>query len=72
MGLQLSIDPSGGTVYLDVTTSTGRRWQQGLQRQDGVYDYSLRASLALGGRLTHLSGIETVGATVLCCYWTCG
>ena len=63
-------DSTGRTFYLDVTTSTGRRWQQGHQRQGSVYSH--RPSPALGGRLSHLSGRESPGAWVLCCHWTCG
>ena len=65
-----SWDDSGNTIYLDVTTSSGRRWQQGGQEEYSFY--SLRPSPALGGRLSHLSGTETVGDQVLCCHWTCG
>ena len=64
-----SDDSDGWTYYLDVTTSTGRRWQQGLQGEASVF--SLRPSPALGGRLSHLSGRETYRAWVLCCHWTC-
>ena len=64
-----SYDSSGRTIYLDVTTSTGGRWQQGRQTEDSRY--SQRPSPALGGRLSHLSGSETYGAKVLCCHWTC-
>ena len=64
-----SHDSSGKTRYLDVTTSTGRRWQQGLQQEeDSGFSFSLRPSPALGGRLSHLSGRER---DVLCCRWTC-
>ena len=63
-------DSDGWTLYLDVTTSTGRRWQHGRQMEGS--DYSLRPSPALGGRLSHLSGRETSGDRVLCCHWTCG
>ena len=42
-----SHDSTGRTYNLDVTTSSGRRWQQGLQREEGVF--SLRPSSALGG-----------------------
>ena len=65
-----SYDSYGWTRYLDVTTSTGRRWQQGRQF-DKRSDYSLRPSLALVGRLSHLSGRQTDEARVLCCHWTC-
>ena len=65
-----SHDSSGKTRYLDVTTSTGRRWQQGRQREDS--DCSLRPSPALGGRLSHLSGRQKDAAGVLCCHWTRG
>ena len=65
-----SHDSGGETFYLDVTTSTGRRWQQGSQEEDS--DYFRRPSPALGGRLSHLSGRETDGNRVLCCHWTCG
>ena len=64
-----SRDSRGETVYLEVTTSTGRRWQQGRQVDHSVF--SLPPSPALGGRLSHLSGRETLGAWVLCCHWTC-
>ena len=63
-----SSETYGGTLYLSVTTSTGRRWQQGRQLED----WSQRPSPALGGKLSHLSGRKTVEATVLCCHWTCG
>ena len=62
-------DSDGWTVFLDVTTSTGRRWQQGRQREES--DFSLRPSPALGKRLSHLSGSGTYEAKVLCCHWTC-
>ena len=65
-----SYDSTGGTLYLKVTTSTGRRWQQG--RQMAASGCSLRPSPALGGRLSHLSGRETRQDWVLCCHWTCG
>ena len=61
----LSRDSDGWIYYLDVTTSTGRRWQQGLQQEDSAF--SQRPSPALGGRLSHLSGRERI----LCCHWTC-
>ena len=65
-------DSNGWTLYLDVTTSTGRRWQQGLQQEeDSGFSFSLRPSPALGGRLSHLSGRETYRDMVLCCHWTC-
>ena len=65
-----SRDASGRTDYLGVTTSTGRKWQHGREREDS--DRSLRPSPALGGKLSHLSGSETKGARVLCCHWICG
>ena len=65
-----SDNSSGWTFYLDVTTSTGRRWQQGLQRKDS--DFSQRPSPAPEGRLSHLSGREADNAWVVCCHWTCG
>ena len=65
-----SEDSNGRTWNLDVTTSTGRRWQQGRQGEDS--SFSLRPSPALGGRLSHLSGSQTSRAVVLCCHWTCG
>ena len=68
----LSRDSDGWIYYLDVTTSTGRRWQQGLQQEeDSGFSFSLRPSPALGGRLSHLSGRETYRDMVLCCHWTC-
>ena len=54
-----SDDSNGDTYYLDVTTSTGRRWQQGLQQEDSAF--SQRPSPALGGRLSHLSGRDSRG-----------
>ena len=65
-----SSDSYGWTYNLDVTTSTGRRWQQGCQEEYG--DYSQRPSPALEGRLSYLSGRETSHTRVLCCHWTCG
>ena len=62
-----SRDSNGFTYYLDVTTSTGRRWQQGQHVEE---DWSQHPSPVLGGRLSHLSGRERRG-TVLCCHWTC-
>ena len=70
---------SGGTHYLDVTTSTGRRWRQGYQEEE--FGFSLRPSPDLGGRQHHLSGSKTVGtrflseterSQVLCCHWSRG
>ena len=63
-------DSDGWTVFLDVTTSTGRRWQQGCQEEYG--DYSQRPCPVLEGRLSYLSGRETSHNRVLCCHWTCG
>ena len=65
----LSRDSDGWVHYLDVTTSTGRRWQQEHKMEESYY--SLRPSPALGGRLSHLSGSEKRLDTVLCCHWTC-
>ena len=65
-----SCDSYVGTLYLDVNTSAGRRWQQGRQREESRY--SLRPSPAMGGRLSHLSGRDTDGDKVLCFHWTCG
>ena len=65
-----SRDSDGWTYYLDMTTSTGRRWQQGGQEEDSYFSFSLRPSPALGGRLSHLSGRETPRDCVLCCHWT--
>ena len=63
-----SRDSDGWTYYLDMTTSTGRRWQQGSQREDSLC--SLPPSPALGGRLYHLSGSNKDMDKVLCCHWT--
>ena len=63
-------DSLGYTEYLDVMTSTGRRWQKGSQMEDNS-DYSLRPSPALGRRLSHLSGSETKYNMIFCCHWTC-
>ena len=67
-----SRDSDGWTGFLDMTTSTGRTWQQGHQEEDGDFSFSLRPSPALGGRLSHLSGRETPRDCVLCCHWTRG
>ena len=66
----VSDDFIGRTVYLDVTTSAGKRWKQGDQTQGS--DYSRRAPPILGGTLSHLSGCKTIEARVLCCHWTRG
>ena len=63
-------DSTGRTICLALTTSTGRRWQQGHQLEDSRYSH--RPSPALGGRLSHLSGSETDGDMSLCCHWTRG
>ena len=42
-----SSDSGGWTVYLSVTTSTSRRWQQGHQEENS--DFSVRPCPALGG-----------------------
>ena len=63
-------DCDGWTLYLEVTTSTGRRWKQGHNWEESRY--SLRRSPDLGGKLSYLSGRETSGDRVLCCHWTCG
>ena len=67
-----SCDSTGQTFYLDMTTSTGRRWQQGGRPLLSKDRREPRPSPALGGRLSHLSGRQTTRAWVLCCHWTCG
>ena len=66
-----SANSDGWTICLDATTSTGSRWQKGLQEEYG--DFSKRPSPTLArGRLSHLSGSKTGMARVLCCHWASG